>query len=149
MVQGAQWCATAISPDFGAVLLKPDLERPVADADKPALLIRQIRTRDVVLTHPFPTGLLSNDRHGVVVHPLAVVTIHADRVQLREPVDLYFGNFKNSVPPASSVGSARVSDPWARLSGTTQSVRSTAPSPSKTAQSCDSVVPRRDERRLQ
>src|SRR5437016_4792095 len=31
----------------GAVLLKPDLERPVADADKPALLIRQIRTRDV------------------------------------------------------------------------------------------------------
>jgi hypothetical protein len=80
-------------------------------------MIRQIRTPDVVLTHPFPTGLLSNDRHGVVVHPLAVVTIHADRVQLREPVDLYFGDFKNSVPPASSVGSARVSDLWARLSG--------------------------------
>jgi len=96
---------------FRPVLLKPDLERPVADA---------------------------------VVHPLAVVTIHADRVQLREPVDLYFGDFKNSVPPASSVGSARVSDPWAR-----ESVRSIARSPSKTAQSCDSVVPRRDERRLQ
>jgi hypothetical protein len=78
---------------FRYLLLRPDLGRPVADADKPALLIRQIRTPDVVL----------------------------------EPV----------------------SDPWARFGGTTQSVRPTARSPSKTAQSCDSVVPRRDERRLQ
>jgi hypothetical protein len=46
------------SPDFGAVLLKPDIDRPVADADRPALLIHQIRTWEVVLTHPFPTGLL-------------------------------------------------------------------------------------------
>ena len=106
-------------------------------------------SRPISARYYFPMGLLSNDQHGVVVHPLAVVTIHTDRVQLREPVDLYFGDFKNSVPPASSVGSARVSDPWARLSGTTQSARSTARSPSKTAQSCDSVVPRRDERRLQ
>ncbi len=43
---------------------------------------------------------------------------------------LSLGDFKNSVPPASSVGRARVSDPWAWLSGATQSVRSTAPSPS-------------------
>jgi hypothetical protein len=54
---------------FRAVLLKPDLERPVAGADKPALLIRQVRTREVVLDASVPNGLLSDDRHGVVVNP--------------------------------------------------------------------------------
>lgn len=44
-----------------------------------------------------PDGRSSNDPHGVVVHLLAVVTTHADRMQLREPVDLCSGDFENSI----------------------------------------------------